>query len=167
MTQYRVTTGTTALVQRLRDALEAAMGDLVEPRATWGLGAVHAASTAIAAADQWLAEQPDWRDWMIGMCVSVDVSTGDADEGHRYFGTITEVMDDPGEKHGVSLLVQDAEPNFDLTAAQQPLTDAQIIEIRQQTRFGKIGPWADTLAIARAIQRACADAWGVTLREPK
>lgn len=98
-----MTANTTALVQQLREALEAAMGDLVEPRATWGLGAVHAASTAIAAADKWLAAPQ---------------------------------------------------------AVAQPLTDEQIIEIRQQTRFGKIGPWADTLAISRAIQRACADAWG-------
>jgi hypothetical protein len=31
---------------------------------------------------------------------------------HRYFGTVTEVMDDIADKHGVVLLVQDAEPNF-------------------------------------------------------
>lgn len=47
-----------------------------------------------------------------GMSVSVDVSTGGHDSGHRYFGTVTEVMDCNGDKHGVTLLVQDAEPNF-------------------------------------------------------
>lgn len=47
-----------------------------------------------------------------GMSVSVDVSTGDHDFGQRYFGTVTEIMDCPNEKHGVTLLVQDAEPNF-------------------------------------------------------
>ena len=44
--------------------------------------------------------------------MSVDVSTGDHDAGHRYFGTVTEVMECQGDKHGVTLLVQDAEPNF-------------------------------------------------------
>lgn len=53
-----------------------------------------------------------YRDLIEGMSVSVDVSTGDDDAGHRYFGTITEVMDDPNDKHHVTLLVQDAAPNF-------------------------------------------------------
>lgn len=52
------------------------------------------------------------RAFIEGMSVSVDVSTGEADSGHRYFGTVTEVMDDPEDKHGVTLLVQDATPNF-------------------------------------------------------
>ena len=47
-----------------------------------------------------------------GMSVSVDVSTGDHDSGNRYFGTVTEVMEAELDKHGVTLLVQDAEPNF-------------------------------------------------------
>ena len=50
-----------------------------------------------------------------GMEVSVDVSTGEDDAFHRYFGTITEVMECADEsKYGVMLLVQDAEPNFDV-----------------------------------------------------
>jgi len=53
-----------------------------------------------------------------GMSVSVDVSTGDHDAGHRYFGTVTEVMEDAGEKHGVTLLVQDAKPNFEHPVAK-------------------------------------------------
>jgi hypothetical protein len=52
------------------------------------------------------------RDFIEGMSVSVDVSTGGPDSGHRYMGTVTEVMDDPEDKHGVTLLVQDAKPNF-------------------------------------------------------
>lgn len=108
--------------------------------------------------------QPDWRDWMTGMFVSVDVSTGDSDEGHRYFGTVTEVMDDPGEKHGVALLVQDAEPNFETTVARE-LTDDQIA-----VAFGWKAGYGNMLLtvereIGRAIQRACADAWGVTLAD--
>jgi hypothetical protein len=52
-----------------------------------------------------------------GMEVSVDVSTGDHDAGHRYFGTVSEAMDHAGSKHGVILLVQgDVTPNFDPSA---------------------------------------------------
>ncbi len=52
------------------------------------------------------------RNMIEGMSVSVDVSTGDHDAGRRYFGTVTEVMDDISDKYGATLLVQDAEPNF-------------------------------------------------------
>lgn len=54
-----------------------------------------------------------------GMSVSVDVSTCDQDAGHRYFGTVCEVMDDPHGKHGVTILVQDAAPNFAATPPAQ------------------------------------------------
>jgi len=50
---------------------------------------------------------------IIGMSVSVDVSTSDIDAGHRYFGTVTDVMEDRNSKHGVVLLVGDAATNFD------------------------------------------------------
>lgn len=63
-----------------------------------------------------------------GMSVSIDVSTGDHDAGRRYFGTVTEVMDCNGDKHGVTLLVQDAEPNF----TPQP-TQAQAGAVPLQT----------------------------------
>ncbi len=49
-----------------------------------------------------------------GMEVSVDVSTCDFDAGHRYFGTVTEVSELDSAKSGYILLVQDAEPNFDV-----------------------------------------------------
>lgn len=49
-----------------------------------------------------------------GMEVSVDVSTCDFDAGHRYFGTVTEVSELDTAKNGYILLVQDAEPNFDV-----------------------------------------------------
>ena len=56
------------------------------------------------------------REFIEGMTVSVDVSTGEHDAGHRLFGTIAEVMDytGGGDKHGVTLLVNDAKPNFDV-----------------------------------------------------
>ena len=49
-----------------------------------------------------------------GMEVSIDVSTCDADLGNRYFGTVTEALELYTAKNGYILLVQDAEPNFDV-----------------------------------------------------
>lgn len=52
------------------------------------------------------------RSAIIGMSVSVDVSTCD-DANNRYFGVVSEVMDaSSADKFGVVLLVQDATPNF-------------------------------------------------------
>ncbi|VEA51777.1 prophage protein [Escherichia coli] len=48
------------------------------------------------------------------MEVSIDVSTCDADLGNRYFGTVTEALELDTAKNGYILLVQDAEPNFDV-----------------------------------------------------
>lgn len=56
-----------------------------------------------------------------GMEVSVDVSTCDADAGHRYFGTVTEISELDTAKNGYILLVQDAKPNFNL-AVNSPVT---------------------------------------------
>lgn len=60
------------------------------------------------------------RAFLEGMSVSMDVSTGEHDESHRYFGEISEVMDYDREKHGVMLLVQNPEPNFDPKKASIP-----------------------------------------------
>ncbi|HFE2524266.1 TPA: DUF551 domain-containing protein [Escherichia coli] len=49
-----------------------------------------------------------------GMEVSIDISTCDADLGNRYFGTVTEALELDTAKNGYILLVQDAEPNFDV-----------------------------------------------------
>lgn len=56
-----------------------------------------------------------------GMEVSIDVSTCDADLGNRYFGTVTEVLELDTAKNGHILLVQDAEPNFDVNG-NSPVT---------------------------------------------
>lgn len=56
-----------------------------------------------------------------GMEVSVDVSTCDADAGHRYFGTVTEISELDTAKNGYILLVQDAKPNFK-QAGNSPVT---------------------------------------------
>jgi hypothetical protein len=57
------------------------------------------------------------RSFLEGMTVSMDVSTGDHDFDHRYYGTISEVMDG-NDKNGVTLLVYDAQPNFPVQAPQ-------------------------------------------------
>lgn len=58
------------------------------------------------------AQAMDIAELVTGMSVSVDVSTGDDDAGNRYFGTVTVIQEDLNDKHGLTLLVQDAEPNF-------------------------------------------------------
>lgn len=58
-----------------------------------------------------------------GMEVSVDVSTCDFDAGHRYFGTVTEVSELDSAKSGYILLVQDAEPNFDVNGNSPVIPD--------------------------------------------
>lgn len=47
-----------------------------------------------------------------GMTVSVDVSTCDADAGHRLFGIVNECAELETVRHGMILLVQNPEPNF-------------------------------------------------------
>ncbi|AXC85101.1 DUF551 domain-containing protein [Salmonella enterica] len=61
-----------------------------------------------------------------GMEVSVDVSTCDFDAGHRYFGTVTEVSELDSAKNGYILLVQDAEPNFDVNGNSPVIPDGWI-----------------------------------------
>lgn len=50
--------------------------------------------------------------YLEGISVSLDVSTSETDAGNRYFGEVSEVMDNPGTKYGFVLLVQNPEPNF-------------------------------------------------------
>ena len=61
-----------------------------------------------------------------GMEVSIDVSTCDADLGNRYFGTVTEASELDTAKNGYILLVQDAEPNFDINGNYQVTPDGWI-----------------------------------------
>ncbi len=61
-----------------------------------------------------------------GMEVSIDVSTCDADLGNRYFGTVTEALELDTAKNGYILLVQDAEPNFDVNGNYPVTTDGWI-----------------------------------------
>ncbi|HCY2325973.1 TPA: DUF551 domain-containing protein [Escherichia coli] len=61
-----------------------------------------------------------------GMEVSIDVSTCDADLGNRYFGTVTEALELDTAKNGYILLVQDAEPNFDVNGNSPGIPDGWI-----------------------------------------
>lgn len=61
-----------------------------------------------------------------GMEVSIDVSTCDADLGNRYFGTVTEASELDTAKNGYILLVQDAEPNFDVNGNSPGTPDSWI-----------------------------------------
>ncbi|EFO6540597.1 TPA: DUF551 domain-containing protein [Escherichia coli] len=61
-----------------------------------------------------------------GMEVSIDVSTCDADLGNRYFGTVTEALELDTAKNGYILLVQDAEPNFDINGNSPGTPDSWI-----------------------------------------
>ncbi|EFO1626680.1 DUF551 domain-containing protein [Escherichia marmotae] len=66
-----------------------------------------------------------------GMEVSIDVSTCDADLGNRYFGTVTEALELDTAKNGYILLVQDAEPNFDVNG-NSPVIPAGWISCSEQ-----------------------------------
>ncbi|EBY1787405.1 DUF551 domain-containing protein [Salmonella enterica subsp. enterica serovar Telhashomer] len=61
-----------------------------------------------------------------GMEVSIDVSTCDADLGNRYFGTVTKALELDTAKNGYILLVQDAEPNFDINGNSPVIPDGWI-----------------------------------------
>ncbi|HCU5704264.1 TPA: DUF551 domain-containing protein [Escherichia coli] len=67
-----------------------------------------------------------------GMEVSIDVSTCDADLGNRYFGTVTEALELDTAKNGYILLVQDAEPNFDVNG-NSPVTPDSWISCSERT----------------------------------
>lgn len=68
-----------------------------------------------------------------GMEVSIDVSTCDADLGNRYFGTVTEALELDTAKNGYILLVQDAEPNFDVNGNSPVIPDGWVMVPKQVT----------------------------------
>ncbi|HDA4905857.1 TPA: molecular chaperone DnaJ [Escherichia coli] len=68
-----------------------------------------------------------------GMEVSIDVSTCDADLGNRYFGTVTEASELDTAKNGYILLVQDAEPNFDINDNSPVTPDGWVIVPKKLT----------------------------------
>lgn len=68
-----------------------------------------------------------------GMEVSIDVSTCDADLGNRYFGTVTEALELDTAKNGYILLVQDAEPNFDVNGNYPVTPDGWVMVPKRLT----------------------------------
>ncbi|WP_283154440.1 molecular chaperone DnaJ [Escherichia fergusonii] len=68
-----------------------------------------------------------------GMEVSIDVSTCDADLGNRYFGTVNEALELDTAKNGYILLVQDAEPNFDINGNSPVTPDGWVIVPKKLT----------------------------------
>ncbi|ANR85989.1 molecular chaperone DnaJ [Escherichia coli] len=68
-----------------------------------------------------------------GMEVSIDVSTCDADLGNRYFGTVTEALELDTAKNGYILLVQDAEPNFDVNGNSPGTPDSWVMVPKRLT----------------------------------
>ncbi|EPC4584185.1 DUF551 domain-containing protein [Salmonella enterica] len=74
----------------------------------------NACRTAMLQGSQPVSQTYKLPELIEGMEVSIDVSTCDADAGHRYFGTVTEVSELDTAKNGYILLVQDAKPNFDV-----------------------------------------------------
>ncbi|HGF4656319.1 TPA: DUF551 domain-containing protein [Escherichia coli] len=97
------------------------------------------------------------------MEVSIDVSTCDADLGNRYFGTVTEALELDTAKNGYILLVQDAEPNFDVNSnspvtpdgwiscsermpkgyADVLVTDGEHVEVKWWDESGYWNSWAE------------------------
>ncbi|EFD0435585.1 DUF551 domain-containing protein [Escherichia coli] len=80
-----------------------------------------------------------------GMEVSIDVSTCDADLGNRYFGTVTEVSELDTAKNGYILLVQDAEPNFDVNG-NYPVTPDGWVMVPKEPTQAMIKAWLSEIA---------------------
>lgn len=68
-----------------------------------------------------------------GMEVSVDVSTCDADAGHRYFGTVTEISELDTARNGYILLIQDAKPNFKQAGISPVAPDGWVMVPKEMT----------------------------------
>lgn len=85
-----------------------------EDRATLAMRAWNACRAAMLQGAEPVSQTYELPELIEGMEVSIDISTCDADAGHRYFGTVTEVSELDTAKNGYILLVQDAKPNFDV-----------------------------------------------------
>ncbi|WP_394736422.1 ead/Ea22-like family protein [Escherichia coli] len=80
-----------------------------------------------------------------GMEVSIDVSTCDADLGNRYFGTVTEASELDTAKNGYIILVQDAEPNFDVNG-NPPVIPDDLSTVCAEA-YQVVGVMADALGV--------------------
>ena len=93
-----------------------------------------------------------------GMEVSVDVSTCDADAGHRYFGTVTEISELDTAKNGYILLVQDAKPNFKQAGNSPVIPDGWVMVPKEITCAMDDAAWE-----AYHETRCMSDIWAALL----
>ncbi len=77
--------------------------------------------SADAAIDAVNNDRDSLAELIIGMEVSVDVSTGEHDIDHRYFGVIDDVVYDDCVKNRLVLLVQHPEKNFTSSPDSEPV----------------------------------------------
>ncbi|HHL9208793.1 TPA: DUF551 domain-containing protein [Escherichia coli] len=96
-------------------------GDLQLDDIRLGVKMVNGSRAAMLQGSQHVSQTYNLPELIEGMEVSIDVSTCDADLGNRYFGTVTEALELDTAKNGYILLVQDAEPNFDVNG-NSPVT---------------------------------------------
>ncbi len=89
-------------------------------------GVEYACHAAMLQGSQPVSQTYNLPELIEGMEVSIDVSTCDADLGNRYFGTVTEALELDTAKNGYILLVQDAEPNFDVNGNSPVTPDSWI-----------------------------------------
>ncbi|WP_249536218.1 DUF551 domain-containing protein [Escherichia coli] len=94
------------------------------------------------------------------MEVSIDVSTCDADLGNRYFGTVTEALELDTAKNGYILLVQDAEPNFDVNS-NSPVTPDGWISCSERTPESIPGSCKEYLVFDALNNKVHHDYWVV------
>ncbi|EPS2523832.1 DUF551 domain-containing protein [Escherichia coli] len=98
--------------------------DYLEPSEVYSLGRTagwNACRAAMLHGAEPVSQTYNLPELIEGMEVSIDVSTCDDDLGNRYFGTVTEALELDTAKNGYILLVQDAEPNFDVNG-NSPVT---------------------------------------------
>ncbi|EOM6945363.1 DUF551 domain-containing protein [Escherichia coli] len=103
--------------------------DYLEPSEVYSLGRTagwNACRAAMLHGAEPVSQTYNLPELIEGMEVSIDVSTCDADLGNRYFGTVTEALELDTAKNGYILLVQDAEPNFDVNGNSPVTPDSWI-----------------------------------------
>jgi hypothetical protein len=96
-----------------------------------------------------------WYDKIMGVEVSMDVSTGEDDIFHRVFGRVYEVMLESGGAQNDTILAIEDSRNFTSPPKRQPLTDEQIEEIvdAHTSDDGQgYDIWCDGRGVARAIE---------------
>lgn len=108
-------------------------------------GVEYACHAAMLQGSQPVSQTYNLPELIEGMEVSIDVSTCDADLGNRYFGTVTEVSELDTAKNGYILLVQDAEPNFDVNG-NSPVTPDGWVMVPKEPTQAMIKAWLSEIA---------------------